>query len=494
MDNINKLLLVNSASSTLIVCGSLFRGICSLVNLNSVDKQVYYSETKKENTYVASTEESVAVVGVISYFIEANNNANLSVFLVGKGYGSFDSSKLISTRLLQEHGETDIFENMVEASTVQASPFVQRYLHDFRHAFKDDGYIYFLFSRTPGTSDSRNITFIARLCENDHYYYSYTELQLNCSIKTEQQENTYNKVQAAYLARPGEVLARKIIPSNLNDKVLFAVFSMDEDGGHSALCMYPLSSINARLEEVIESCYIGEVLGDEKPKTVYSPYISKTEAICRIKIDKDMVKGFKCGADFLPSPLASKPEYALTVEPIYTRNDMLTAVAVAVEHEHTVAFLGTSGADVLKVHLDPSHPELYNKIPGERTDSGVNKNLFFNSALDHLYITTGRKITKVPVQACEQKNDCQSCLSQRDPYCGWCVLEGRCTRKKDCHKGEGKITWLWSPKQTCVTIESFEPPNISWKKTYNSQVLKHNCTHTHTHTHTQTVKWKSIKL
>uniref|UniRef100_A0A8C2CG52 Plexin b2a n=1 Tax=Cyprinus carpio TaxID=7962 RepID=A0A8C2CG52_CYPCA len=471
MDNINKLLLVNSANGTLIVCGSLFRGICSLVNLNSVDKQMYYSDTKGEKTYVASTEESVAVVGVISYFIEANNNANLSVFLVGKGYGSFDSSKLISTRLLQEHGETDIFENMVEASTVQASPFVQRYLHDFRHAFKDDGYIYFLFSRTPGTSDSRNITFIARLCENDHHYYSYTELQLNCSVKIEQKENTYNKVQAAYLARPGEVLARKIIPSNLNDKVLFAVFSMDEDGGHSALCMYPLSSINARLEEVIESCYIGEVLGDEKPKTVYSPYISKTEAICRTKRDKDMVKGYKCGAEFLPSPLASKPEYALAVEPIYTRNDMLTAVAVAVENEHTVAFLGTSGADVLKVHLDPSHPDLYNKIPGERTDGGVNKNLFFNSTLDILYITTGKKITKVPVQACEQKNDCQSCVSQRDPYCGWCVLEGRCTRKKDCHEGEGENAWLWSPKQTCVTIKSFKPPNISRKKTYNSQVM-----------------------
>uniref|UniRef100_A0A8C2CLJ4 Plexin b2a n=1 Tax=Cyprinus carpio TaxID=7962 RepID=A0A8C2CLJ4_CYPCA len=464
MDNINKLLLVNSANGTLIVCGSLFRGICSLVNLNSVDKQMYYSDTKGEKTYVASTEESVAVVGVISYFIEANNNANLSVFLVGKGYGSFDSSKLISTRLLQEHGETDIFENMVEASTVQASPFVQRYLHDFRHAFKDDGYIYFLFSRTPGTSDSRNITFIARLCENDHHYYSYTELQLNCSVKIEQKENTYNKVQAAYLARPGEVLARKIIPSNLNDKVLFAVFSMDEDGGHSALCMYPLSSINARLEEVIESCYIGEVLGDEKPKTV----------VCLFAQQKDMVKGYKCGAEFLPSPLASKPEYALAVEPIYTRNDMLTAVAVAVENEHTVAFLGTSGADVLKV----------SPIPG--SDGGVNKNLFFNSTLDILYITTGKKITKVPVQACEQKNDCQSCVSQRDPYCGWCVLEGRCTRKKDCHEGEGENAWLWSPKQTCVTIKSFKPPNISRKKTYNSQVHVHTHTHTHTHTHCDT--------
>uniref|UniRef100_A0A673LCB1 Plexin-B2-like n=1 Tax=Sinocyclocheilus rhinocerous TaxID=307959 RepID=A0A673LCB1_9TELE len=379
MDNINKLLLVNSANGTLIVCGSLFRGICSLVNLSSVDKPLYYSDTKGEKTYVASTEESVTVVGVISYFIDAHTNANLSVFLVGKGYGSSDSSKLISTRLLQEHREMDVFENMVEASTVQASPFVQRYLHDFRHAFKDNGYIYFLFSRTPGTSDSRKITFIARLCENDHHYYSYTELQLNCSVSTEQQENTYNKVQAVYLAKPGEVLARKIIPSNPNDKVLFAVFSVDEDGGHSALCMYPLSSINTRLEEVIESCYVGEVLEDEKPKTVYSPYISKTEAICRTKRD-----GYKCGAEFLPSPLASKPEYALAVKPIFTRNDMLTAVAVAVENEHTVAFLGTSGADVLK-------------------------------------------ITKVPVQACEQRHDCHSCVSLRDPYCGWCVLEVKIT-------------------------------------------------------------------
>lgn len=44
------------------------------------------------------------------------------------------------------------------------------------------------------------------------------------------------------------------------------------------------------------------------------------------------------------------------------------------------------------MHLDPRQPNLYNKIPGERTDGGVNKNLFFNSTLDILYITTGRKV------------------------------------------------------------------------------------------------------
>lgn len=35
------------------------------------------------------------------------------------------------------------------------------------------------------------------------------------------------------------------------------------------------------------------------------------------------------------------------------------------------------------------------------------------------------QITKVPVQACHLKTDCHSCISMKDPYCGWCVLEGK---------------------------------------------------------------------
>lgn len=35
------------------------------------------------------------------------------------------------------------------------------------------------------------------------------------------------------------------------------------------------------------------------------------------------------------------------------------------------------------------------------------------------------QIAKVPVQTCLQKRDCQSCVRMEDPYCGWCVLEGR---------------------------------------------------------------------
>lgn len=79
-DNHNKLLLVHEAKNVLVVCGSVFRGICSLRNLSNVEQQLYFSDTKGEKSYVASAEESVSVVGVMSYFTRPGDN--FTVFLV----------------------------------------------------------------------------------------------------------------------------------------------------------------------------------------------------------------------------------------------------------------------------------------------------------------------------------------------------------------------------------------------------------------------------
>ncbi len=79
-DNHNKLLLVHGAKDILVVCGSVFRGICSLRNLSKVEQLLYFSDTKGEKSYVASAEESVSVVGVMSYFTKDRDN--FTVFLV----------------------------------------------------------------------------------------------------------------------------------------------------------------------------------------------------------------------------------------------------------------------------------------------------------------------------------------------------------------------------------------------------------------------------
>jgi len=64
-----------------------------------------------------------------------------------------------------------------------------------------------------------------------------------------------------------------------------------------------------------------------------------------------MLEKYKCGADFLPSPLASVPRFALKAEAVWTHVDLLTAVAVAVENDHTIAFLGNTQGEVHKVEL-----------------------------------------------------------------------------------------------------------------------------------------------
>lgn len=63
------------------------------------------------------------------------------------------------------------------------------------------------------------------------------------------------------------------------------------------------------------------------------------------------MENFKCGADFLPSPLASKPRFALKADAVLTKSGLLTAVAIAVENDHTIAFLGNNQGEVFKVEL-----------------------------------------------------------------------------------------------------------------------------------------------
>lgn len=76
-----------------------------------------------------------------------------------------------------------------------------------------------------------------------------------------------------------------------------------------------------------------------------------------------MALRYKCGAEFLPSPLASKAEYALTAQhPLICKGHM-TAVAVAVEKGHAVAFLGTATGEVMTPPPPPPAGFLFFSFP-----------------------------------------------------------------------------------------------------------------------------------
>uniref|UniRef100_A0A8C4RK64 Si:ch211-127b11.1 n=1 Tax=Erpetoichthys calabaricus TaxID=27687 RepID=A0A8C4RK64_ERPCA len=459
-DNINKLLLINKAGKELIVCGSLFRGLCTLLNLDDIDTEKYYKNTEGEKTFVVSCEEKVSVVGVVST-IHADNR-NLSVFFVGKGYGSQDTAKLVSTRLLMKVDSRDIFESYADASTLQANSFLPKYKHSFTFSFQNDIFAYFLFSRTNGRNDNSNYTFVSRLCQSDKHYYSYMELQLNCSLADKTQ--TLNTPRSAYVTEAGEHLAKILMQKEEvapQDQLLFVLFSSDDtvvQNPSSALCIYPLKAINERLESIQSSCYSDGGIKDEK-QAAFTPYLfdQSGEAIC-LKPRKNIMKQYRCGDDFLPTPVGTTPEFALSSKAVISYSESLTAVAVAVENGHSVAFLGNEQGSIYKVHL-AAEGRQYEKLNVGKTR--VNKQLLFDKSQDNLYVTMEKKITRIPVQNCERWTDCQSCIKQQDPYCGWCVLEGKCTRRAACPLAAENNHWLWSPDQKCIEINSFEPKIIN---------------------------------
>lgn len=42
-------------------------------------------------------------------------------------------------------------------------------------------------------------------------------------------------------------------------------------------------------------------------------------------------------------------------------------------------------------------------------------------------------MVKLPVETCVQHDSCDRCLAARNPYCGWCSLQKRCTVKSECN-------------------------------------------------------------
>lgn len=103
--------------------------------------------------------------------------------------------------------------------------------------------------------------YTVRICQNDHDYYSYTEVPLVCRHSSSHLK--YNLAQAAYVAKPGSELA-KSMGITTEDDLLFVVFSRsreeNEDSrptNNSALCVYSLLNVHRLFTQNIQHCFNG---------------------------------------------------------------------------------------------------------------------------------------------------------------------------------------------------------------------------------------------
>ncbi|MCP9265926.1 hypothetical protein DINM_021348 [Dirofilaria immitis] len=81
---------------------------------------------------------------------------------------------------------------------------------------------------------------------------------------------------------------------------------------------------------------------------------------------------------------------------------------------------------------------------------------------DYIYALTPKKVVKIKVRQCGVAGDCSNCLAQRDPYCGWCVLNNACVPESECTKSIPSTAhdWLTYRNGRCPAISRVEPDKV----------------------------------
>ncbi|KAK4872260.1 hypothetical protein RN001_016384 [Aquatica leii] len=451
-DNVNKALVIDYTTTRLISCGSLSQGICSIRNLHNIsDAAQEVREAVVANNATAST---------VAFIAPGPPNPPVSqvmyvgvTFTLGSPYRS--EVPAVSSRSLDKGKMFTIAQTAVTTGTRMFvnSLARERYPITYVYGFSSERFSYFLTTQMRHTTSSQFITKLVRVCQDDENYYSYTEIPIDC-ISEAQGGRKYNLVQAAYVGKAGSDLAGDL-GITAQDDVLFAVFSESEPlqvnkpSDLSALCVYSLKAIRRKFMLNIKTCFNG--IGQRG-----LDFISPSHPCVSTKL-QTIGEDF-CGLD-VNTPLGGdQPMYAV---PVLLFNTRLTAVAATSTGDFTVVFIGTSTGHLKKVVVESSTTALeYGDLTVEE-GSAVNSDLHFDSQLMHLYVMTERKVSKVKVQECSVYKTCWECLGAKDPYCGWCSLENKCSLRSDCQDAaEDPLYWISYKSGRCTTITTVTPNQL----------------------------------
>lgn len=263
-NNYNKILAIDADSKQLIVCGSLDQGSCRRHQLGQLS-----NFTDSIPLPVAPNDEHSTSVALVVRQSRDRNAQILYVAATNSRLGPYrDMVPAISARYLEpsarsmqiiERSFTDLAR--VDISSELRDYYLVNYVHSFQHG----EFVYFaqVQRRSPlrQLEEWGYISRLARICQSDLSFQSYTELTLECKLGSV----NYNLMQDAQIAPAGSVLAKELkLRSGSQSMVLVASFAQSKDhttrsSSKSAICLFALDKIEAKFNENIQLCYNGSV-------------------------------------------------------------------------------------------------------------------------------------------------------------------------------------------------------------------------------------------
>ncbi|XP_015198176.1 plexin-A2 [Lepisosteus oculatus] len=462
-NNVNKLLLIDYSQNRLLACGSLYQGVCKLLRLD--DLFILVEPSHKKEHYLSSVNETGTMYGVIVPSQGEDGTLFIGTAVDGKQdyFPTISSRKLPkdpeSSAMLDYELHSDFVSSLIKIPS-DTLALVSHFDIYYVYGFASGNFVYFLtvqpetpensISSGGSSSDLFYTSRIVRLCKDDHKFHSYVSLPMGCVRNGVE----YRLLQAAYLSKPGEVLAASLNIS-AQDDVLFAVFSKGQKQyrrppDDSALCVFTIMDINARIKERLQSCYQGE--GNLELNWLLGKDVQCTKA--PVPIDDTF-----CGLDINQPLGGSRLVSGLT---LFTESrDRMTSVASYVYNGYCVAFVGTKSGRLKKIRVDgPPHGGVqYETVSVIKDGSPILRDMAFSMDRNYLYVMSERQVTRVPIESCEQYSTCGECLSSGDPHCGWCVLHNMCSRKDRCERAEEPFRFAATISQ-CVKV-TVHPDSIA---------------------------------
>ncbi|NWS74772.1 PLXA2 protein, partial [Crotophaga sulcirostris] len=460
-NNVNKLLIIDYSENRLLACGSLYQGVCKLLRLD--DLFILVEPSHKKEHYLSSVNKTGTMYGVIVRSEGEDGKLFIGTAVDGKQdyFPTLSSRKLPrdpeSSAMLDYELHSDFVSSLIKIPS-DTLALVSHFDIFYIYGFASGNFVYFLTVQpeTPegvsinSASDLFYTSRIVRLCKDDPKFHSYVSLPFGC-VKGDVE---YRLLQAAYLSKPGDVLARSLNITAQED-VLFAIFSKGQKQYHqppddSALCVFPIRTINAQIKDRLQSCYQGE--GNLELNWLLGKDVQCTKA--PVPIDDNF-----CGLDINQPLGGSTPVDGVTL--FTSSRDRMTSVASYVYNGYSVVFVGTKTGKLKKIRADgPPHGGIqYEMVTVFKDGSPVLRDMAFSIDQKYLYVMSERQVSRVPVESCEQYTTCGECLSSGDPHCGWCTLHHMCSPRDSCERAEEPHRFAGSIRQ-CMRV-TVQPSSIS---------------------------------
>ncbi|XP_072027469.1 hepatocyte growth factor receptor-like [Amphiura filiformis] len=460
--NDNKVLLIDYENEFLLSCGSLHDGTCVLHGLDSVSNVQGRINSNLANDSIAVGETVVAYFGQFR-----TDDISYNALYVASTYEDNPPSNSIiqhavaTKRLSQTNDGQWQLKLAYEDATLTRFTYTDLLNDEIKRNFKikyidgfsipDDlgpGFSYFLTVQREDIDQPRYITKIARICQEDKGYLSYTELTLRCRSST---GVNYRLLQAAYVGKAGAHLVNSGDYTS-DDYFLYAVFSdsvnhdatSTEPTDRSALCIYSIPAIDDRIRQGIQDCF-----NLDRQDRGLKHIEGSAESLHCNSLYQKVINNHFCGTSLLHPIDTDKSLPADDILRGGGDREQFTSIVVKADGEDTIAVIGTKSGHLLKFLVQPeAQVAPYAGIPYKYLllDGPVLQDMTLDPDEEHVYAMTDNTVYKFSLSTCDHYKDCSACILTHDPNeCGWCGTG--CQLREDCEAEGGN--WV---KDVCPPI------------------------------------------